>query len=53
MTDDELMEAWKRGKLLVTEVDDETRTRILTALDATKTQWRQPWKAVVAEGRET
>jgi hypothetical protein len=32
MTDDELMEAWRRGELVVTDVDDETRTRILAAL---------------------
>jgi hypothetical protein len=35
MTDDELMEAWRHGELMVTDVDDETRTRILAALDMT------------------
>lgn len=32
MTDDELMEAWKRGELAVTEVDAETQQRILEIL---------------------
>lgn len=32
MTDDELMEAWKRGELLVTDLDAETRRRILEVL---------------------
>jgi hypothetical protein len=34
MNDDELMEAWRRGELVVTDVDDETKARILGALDS-------------------
>lgn len=34
MTDDELIEAWKRGELVVTDADAETRAKILNALDA-------------------
>jgi hypothetical protein len=33
LSDDELMEAWKRGELVVVEADDGTRTRFLAALD--------------------
>lgn len=35
MNDDELLEAWKRGELVVTEVDAETRAQLLDALDRT------------------
>jgi hypothetical protein len=37
MTDDELLEAWKQGELVVTDVDAETQQRIFDILDIADT----------------